>query len=179
MKEEDIRPRALFNRYLELSAKDVDRFFADRSQFVEVACPACGSQEHEVGVKKLGFRYVTCLDCGSLYVSPRPTPNMINAYYRELEAVKYWGTDFFKETVQARREKIFRPRVELVGELLRKYDRARMKTFIDVGSGYGIKPVVLGIEPAQNLADICRQRGFRVIEKPVGLLKRMSLKQIL
>jgi len=185
MKESDIRPRALFNRYLELLAKDVDRFFSDRSRFVEVPCPACSSVSQEVGLNKLGFCYVTCLECGSLYVSPRPTSSMIDAYYRESEAVKFWETQFFKETAHARREKIFRPRAELVGELIQEYDRAETNTFVDVGSGYGIFleemakqnlfENVLGIEPAPNLADVCRQKGFRVIEKPVEAVEKDEL----
>ena len=66
MKESDIRPQELFNRCLELSRRDIIRFFADRSQFVEVACLACTNEGYEFGPEKFGFRYMTCLDCGSL-----------------------------------------------------------------------------------------------------------------
>ncbi len=177
MKESDIRPQALFNRYLELSRQDIDRFFADRSSFTEVPCPACASERYELGLEKFGFRYVTCLDCGSLYLSPRPAPEMIDAYCRESEAVKFWGTHFFKETAEARRERMFKPRAQLVAEWADRVGLDHSAVFVDVGSGYGIFleevarlgrfAQVAGIEPAPNLAAICREKGFTIVEKPV------------
>ena len=40
MKEEEIRKRAAFNRYLELIAEDVKTIFADSGSFVKIDCPA-------------------------------------------------------------------------------------------------------------------------------------------
>lgn len=176
MKESNIRPQALFNKYLELSNKDIARFFNDRSGFIEVPCPACGSEKNTFGLKKLGFRYMSC-ECGSLYLSPRPKPESISEYYRESEAVKFWATHFFKETAEARRKKMFKPRAKMVSELA---DMAGIETsaiFVDVGAGYGIFleevdrlrrfEKVVGIEPAPDLAAVCRNKGFDVIEKPM------------
>jgi len=177
MKESDIRPQELFNRYLELSRLDIDRFFSDQSGFVEVPCPACLSQRYEAGMEKLGFRYVTCLECESLYVSPRPTVAMFDDYYQGAESVKFWGTDFFKETAEARREKMFKPRAQLVEEWATRVGMGASDVFVDVGSGYGIflEEVsrldrfgeVMGVEPAPNLAAICREKGFSIVEKLV------------
>lgn len=178
MNEQEIRPQQLFNRYLELSRQDVERFFADTSRFVLVPCPACGSARRSPGLCKLGFQYVTCADCGSLYVSPRPRREAVDDYYRRGEAVKFWSTDFFKETAEARREKIFRPRARLVAEWAGRCAGPQWPrtVFADIGSGYGIFleevarlgrfDEVLGIEPAPGLAEVCRQRGFRILEKP-------------
>jgi SAM-dependent methyltransferase/ribosomal protein S27E len=177
VKEQEIRPQQLFNRYLELSRQDVARYFADPSRFVLVPCPACGCAQQEAGLAKLGFIYVTCADCGSLYVSPRPCREAIDDYYRRGEAVKFWSTDFFRETAEARREKIFRPRAQLVANWASSSSSPESRrVFADVGSGYGIFleevarlgcfDEVVGIEPAPNLAEVCRRRGFRILEKP-------------
>ena len=174
MKESEIRPQELFNRYLELSKQDIDRFFSDRSLFREVPCPACKSEKSRQGMEKFGFRYLECLECGSLYLSPRPGVQMFDRYYAESEAVKFWGTDFFKETAEARREKMFKPRARLLAEWVTRCGN-NGGVFCDIGSGYGIfleevrklgifKEVV-GIEPAPNLAAICEDRGFRIIRK--------------
>lgn len=79
MREADIRPPQLFNRYLEILERDIHRFFGEPSQFVEVPCVGCGAEAAESAFEKLGFRYVTCRECKSLYVSPRPSAAMLGA----------------------------------------------------------------------------------------------------
>ena len=177
MKESDIRPRKLFNQYLELSRQDISLFFSDHSRFVEVACPGCDSQTCEPGLVKLEFKYMLCSECGSLYLSPRPTVEMYERYYQSAESVKFWSTHFFKETAEARRQKIFKPRADLVGEWVEKIETKSKDRglFVDIGSGYGIFlqevkrlglfDKIMGIEPEANLAQVSRDQGFSIIEK--------------
>jgi 2-polyprenyl-3-methyl-5-hydroxy-6-metoxy-1,4-benzoquinol methylase len=183
MKESEIRPQQLFNRYLELSRKDIERFFFDHSRFAEVACPACGSEQREPGLEKFKFKYMLCSDCGSLYLSPRPSVKMYELYYRESDSVRFWSTHFFKETAEARRQKIFRPRALLVEEWVKRCGviPGDGGLFVDIGSGYGIflQEVerlglfnqIIGIEPAPDLAQIGREQGFEIIEKKLEALK--------
>ena len=181
MKESDIRPQDLFNKYLELSRQDINTFFSDKSGFMSSDCPACGSNSSTPAFVKLGFSYVTCVTCESLYLSPRPTPEMMDDYYDRSAAVKFWGTDFYRQTAGARRAAMFRPRAELVSSLSVEYGLGNSFTFADVGAGYGlfleevrdlgVAGSITAIEPAPNLATICRDRGFAVIEAP---LERIS-----
>jgi len=179
MKESDIRPQELFNRYLELARQDIGIFFSDHSRFEEIPCPACGSDKNEIGLKKFDFCYILCLNCGSLYLSPRPTAEMYDRYYQESESVKFWSTHFFQKTAEARREKMFRPRALLVDKWAKKLgikpgDGSQLA---DIGSGYGIFmeevkrlnrfDQIVGIEPAPNLAQASREKGFAVIERMV------------
>ena len=173
MKESDIRPQDLFNEYLALAKRDSEIFFADRASFAEVDCPACGASARKPALEKYGFTYVTCAECDSLYQSPRPTPALFDAYYREAESVRFWSTRFYKDTEEARRVRIFRPRAELVGSLVA--DAAAPGTFVDIGSGYGIFleeiarlgrfDRVVGLEPNPELAEVCRGKGFTVVQK--------------
>lgn len=177
MKEEEIRPVALFNRYLEAAREDIGTFFSDQGKFVSIDCPACGCRDQEWAFDKLGFQYQTCLDCGSLFLSPRPRPEAFDHYFKEGKSVKFWSTDFYRETAEARREKIFRPRAELVKEIMDMEPPTRREVFVDVGSGYGIFleevhrqeifQKVIGIERAPNMASVCREKQFQVIEKSV------------
>ena len=183
MKESEIRPQKLFNRYLEFARRDIERYFSQRSQFVEVACPACGGDQWEPGLVKFEFRYLLCSDCGSLYLSPRPTVAMYGAYYQEAESVKFWSSHFFKETAEARRQKIFNPRAHLVAQWAEKCGIPSDATgvFVDIGSGYAIFleeirrleyfGQIMGIEPEPNLAKVGRDRGFDIIEKKLEDLK--------
>jgi len=184
MKESEIRPQQLFNRYLELSHQDIERFFSDHKRFEETDCPACGSDQREPGLVKFDFIYVLCARCGSLYLSPRPTMAMYDRYYQESESVKFWSTHFFKETAEARRHKIFRPRALLVEQWANKCggQPGEGDLFVDIGSGYGIfldeiKRLkrfdrILGIEPAPDLARKCRERGFEVFEKKIEEIEK-------
>ena len=177
MKEFEIRPRALFDEYLAIAKNDIAVYFSDTDAFEEVVCPACGAAEAEHAFVKHGFTYCTCQTCGSLYVSPRPTAEMINRYYRESASSKFWAQRFFPETAEARRVQIFRPRAETINRLIEQFGIPHPRIVADVGAGYGIFleelqrsggfDEVVAIEPSRDLAQTCRDRGFRVIEKTV------------
>lgn len=177
MKEADIRPAALFSRFLELTRADISKFFDDPTLFQPVPCPACGAAGSEFAFEKLGFSYRICADCDSLYLSARPSPAAINAYYRESDAIRFFANEFFRQTAEARRERLFRPRARLVAEWADRVGLEPAGTFADVGAGYGIFleevaglgrfGAVVGIEPAPAMSAACRGRGFRVVEKPV------------
>ena len=176
MKEAEIRPQELFNRYLELSRQDVNRFFGAGSARVDTPCPACASPLQDSSFVKQGFRYVLCGDCGSLYASPRPPEELLSDFYIGAESVRFWSTHFYKETADARRVKMFRPRAALAREVATTHGAGRDR-LVDVGSGYGIFldevrkldcfDSLVGIEPNPDLAKVCRELGFQVIEKRV------------
>ena len=69
MKEFEIRPQQLFDKYLEISKKDIDIFFSDHDKFEHIACPACLSTEIQLSFVKYGFSYQACKKCNSLFVS--------------------------------------------------------------------------------------------------------------
>lgn len=169
MKEEDIRKRDVFNRYLELVAKDVSRYF-DRATFKSAACPACGSKKHGFEFEKSGFDYVKCRACSTLFVDPRPPFASIKEFYSGSESTSFWVNDFFKPVAEARREKIFRPRAEFVGSLV---GSSRDMVIGDIGAGFGIfleemKKIAphnryVAIEPSAEMADICASRSLDVV----------------
>lgn len=175
MKENDIRPPALFARYLELSRQDNERFFSDHSAFVEVPCPACGSIDVTPSFDKQGFTYCECSACKSLYMTPRPTDAHLDAFMAKAESVKFWSTDFYRQTAEARRKMIFQPRALLIAELAERFCLTADATFVDIGAGYGLLleevarlgvfSDLSGIEPAPDLAVDCRAKGFRILEQ--------------
>lgn len=175
-KEADIRPSAIFDRYLELSRLDAERFFHDRSRFVATGCPGCGSDRGGEAFVKAGFRYVDCAACGTLYASPRPDRAALDAFYGDSASATYWAETFFPASVEPRREKIFRPRVDRILDLMSSRG-ARLESVVDVGAGYGVfleelrrrAPTVAcsAVEPGRTLAEMCRSKGFETLEAPV------------
>ena len=175
MKESEIRPQALFNRYLELVQAEAQELTAQAHEFIAVSCPGCGGSEGVPDFVKFGFQYCLCAQCGSLYVSPRPEATRVAAYYREASSVIFWWTHFFRETAEAGREKIFRPRAVFIARVVRDRSSVGCCRLVDIGSGYGIFldeiqrlelfDRVTGLEPAPQLAALCRERGFDIVEK--------------
>ena len=176
MKEEEIRPEALFNNYLALAEKDIQTYFLS-SPLHYIPCPACGEIQCIFQFRKMGFDYEECSRCGTLFVNPRPDESAFVRYYTDSPSVRFWADHFYKDTEEARREKLIRPKAERVGRLLEKYlCSPENPTIIDIGAGYGVfceelkkiladKYSVIGIEPAASLQQICKQKNIPLIPK--------------
>ena len=136
MKEHEIRPREVFEEYLELSKEDIVEYFSDHDSFVSIPCPACNSEQFKSAFVKHDFRYLQCNECYTLYVSPRPTDGMIIDFYKTSKSSRFWAERFFPETAEARREKIFIPRVELLIDTISQIDIPEPMSLVDVG-GFG------------------------------------------
>jgi SAM-dependent methyltransferase len=175
MKEHDIRPEALLQRYLELSALDAERCFGGISRY-EVPCVACGVPGASHQFVKNGFDYASCSSCGTLFQSPRPSLAAYESFYRESDSSRYWADVFFPAVAEARRERIFRPRAERLAALCRDKGIV-VERLIEVGAGYGIfldewhglSPAteLLAVEPSASLAAHCRAKGL-VVEETIA-----------
>jgi Methyltransferase domain len=170
MKEEEIRPQEVFDEYLRLSERDIQRYFADVLR-LKVLCPACG-QKGQHAFRKKGFDYEQCHRCGTLYVNPRPTLDSFTRYYQQSDSARFWATTFYRVTADARREKLWKPKAKMVWDIL-KDKNASHHQLIDIGGGYGIFAEEFGklsgktvsvIEPGPLLAGICRSKGLTVVE---------------
>ncbi|WEK19665.1 MAG: class I SAM-dependent methyltransferase [Candidatus Pedobacter colombiensis] len=171
--EEEIRPEKIFAEYLELTNKDVVTYFSNVPTS-EIVCPACGGTG-KIWATKSGFSYRECNDCISIYVSPRPARDAFDAYYTDSPSTKYWATTFYKVTEAARREKLWKPKAQMVKDIIEKNQvSSKINTVIDIGGGYGVfdeelKKIMninaIVIEPSMHLAQICRDKGLVVIEK--------------
>lgn len=174
MKEEDIRKRAVFNRYLELLAQDAAPLVEDQSRFVTIECPACACMDLDKAFMKGGFNYDICRSCETLFVNPRPPFSDLLRFYKDSPSAHYWVNDFFKPVAEARRKLIFKPRVDFVTGLFRNQD---FKVIGDIGAGFGIfleelkkdwpDKRLIAVEPSSEMAAICRGKGLEVIEHAV------------
>ena len=173
IKEEEIRPKKIFDEYLKLTSIDTVTFFKNVNK-EEVNCPAC-NKKGKFWANKQGFTYQECSDCLSIYVNPRPPLSAFNNYYRDSPSTKFWATTFYKETENSRREKLWKPKAQMIKDRILKYQKNNPVNFIiDIGGGYGVfdqeisKIMEIGtivIEPSVHLAEICRNKDLIVIEK--------------
>lgn len=160
----------------EAALLDLERMLSRAQEFVEVGCPACDSRSSRFKFEKNHIRYVDCTECGTFYVSPRPTEAVLEWFYRDSPNYAYWNDVIFPASEAVRREKIFVPRVDRLLEICAKY-AVPTGTLLEVGAGFGtfcsevmsrnLFERVIAVEPTPNLAETCRKRGLEVIEKPV------------
>jgi hypothetical protein len=171
MKEEEIRPQRIFDEYLRLAKEDTATYFGDAEK-VTGTCPACETVGEPAFVK-YGFTYETCPNCLSLFVNPRPRADAFAKYYTESPSSKYWASTFYRETAEARREKLWKPKARLIRDTLEQYAAAH-HTLVDIGGGFGLfaeeirslcgqAPIV--IEPGPDLAAACREKSLPVVQK--------------
>jgi len=175
MKEDEIRPQKLMQKYIELSAKDSKKYFSSVER-ADLPCVACGLRDVKRQFAKYGFEYSLCNNCRSLYQTPRPNIESFEDFYRDSESSKYWAEVFFPSVAEARREKIFKPRVVKLTSICDDIG-LQVNRIIDVGSGYGIfleewrfrnpKTELLAIEPSFVLAEECRNKKINVVESMV------------
>ncbi len=170
MKEEDIRKRDVLNRYLELVFEDATRFFSE-STFRRIDCPACGGRDFSQAFEKIGFNYVLCKECETLFVNPRPTYQDLLKIYVDSPSARFWVEDFFLPTAEVRRENIFKPRAKFVAA---RFPDIKSGRTADIGAGFGLfldelkilwpESDIMAIEPSIDMAKICRGKGLKVLE---------------
>lgn len=173
IKEDEIRPDDLFTRFMDLSAHDAQTFF-DRSAFVRVTCPGCGTAPGKDGFEKFGFFYVHCTGCGTLYASPRPTAKDLLRYYAVSDSQTFWSEEILKKTAEKRKESIVLPALERVESIVTNSASPEPRRILDVGAATGAfllewkkrhpEAELLAIEPGEDSAHKCRQSGIRVFE---------------
>jgi 2-polyprenyl-3-methyl-5-hydroxy-6-metoxy-1,4-benzoquinol methylase len=175
-RENDIRPKALDAGKMTALEADLEFLASKKDTFVDVCCPACNEAEHQPVFKKYSFQFVQCKNCDTVFMTPRATPNVLKAFYRNSKLYEYWNKFIFPASMNVRREKIFKPRVARLIDICKKYNIAS-DCIVEVGAGYGIFceelmrkryfKRVIAVEPNSDLANTCRSSGLEVIEAPI------------
>jgi len=169
LREADIRPADVHAEYLRLSAADAARLFADPAARADRSCPGCGVHRPVPAFSKQGFKLSRCAACDTLYVTPCPTPERLADLYADSPSARYWAQVFFPAVAEARRSRIFRPRVQRALTIATEMGRAPA-SLIDVGAGAAIfleearaaRPdlALRAVEPGAELAAQCRAKRF-------------------
>lgn len=176
LRENEIRPAELISEQEAAFARDVARLHQRSAEFIQVDCPACGSAQSKKAFEKYGFTFARCGSCATLYMSPRPSEQVMADYYRNSENYAYWAKHIFPASETARREKIHKPWLARVVAFCEQYHIDR-GTLVEIGPGFGTFASlaveqhsferVVAIEPTPELAEACRRRGIVVFEKRV------------
>lgn len=157
-------------------ARDIERLQARIKEFVSVVCPACEAEDPLFAFQKYRFEYVRCKNCGTIYMSPRPSERVMADYYANSENYAFWAKHIFPASEASRREKIHKPWLRRVLNYCERFEISR-GTLLEVGPGFGTFSSVakesgafervIAVEPTPELAAACRERGVIVIAKRV------------
>ena len=166
LKEDEIRPQVLMEG---LAAEvEADRLWllSRYGQFSPSVCPACNSQGMASFSKK-GFHYDRCAECGTAFMNPRPSEQVLHNFYSQSRTYAYWNKNIFPASEATRRARIFVPRVERVIEFCKQYD-VQMGTLLEIGAGFGtfceevkdrnVFQRVIALEMTPDLADRSEER---------------------
>ncbi len=175
--EAEIRPPALLSEFKRLSVKDAKQFFGDASALVEVANPATDSRDSSFAFEKDGFRYNLAHDCGSVFVSPRPTKAALAEYYRKSAASAYRVQHFAKATQEARRSRLLRSHANWMGRLFDEHGTSRSRAYVDIGTNspaifdevarLDLFTKLYSLNPLPGLEDEFRARGVEILSEPI------------
>ena len=175
-KEKDIRPDDLMEDQQKHITADRERLLRNRNDFVHVPCPACGCENSRLKFVKNELKYVICTRCETMFVNPRPTPEILEDCYSKSSVYEYWNKYVYPASDQARREGIYRPRVECIIDICKKYGinnctlmeiGAGLGSFCDEADDTGYFNRVIAVEPTPDGAESCRKKNVEVIEKPI------------
>ena len=179
MKEKEIRPKKLFNRFLHLAALDTKKYFSKTR--TKVNCVAC-KKEGKFSFKKNNFSYFECASCNTLFVNPRPKKEAFSDYYTKSSSIKVLA-DLYKETQKLRRKKMWKPKAEMIFKILKKRKILNYDC-VDIGGGYGFfaeeilklrKRNIVIIEPSPFMAEECKKKKFEVVQKFLENVQKQDL----
>lgn len=119
--EEEVKPHAMLEEYRQLLSQEVKYRLAIPEQLIPCICPGCHSEYSNMAFEKSGLVYMECRDCKSLYISPRPSEEALEGFYRNSKSSNFWREQILPKTKEKRRTKLFRPRAQWLLDVVDEY----------------------------------------------------------
>ena len=178
--EEQIRPKRLKNIMQKHLRSDINYLIINSKKFVKVSCPACQNKKNKKYITKNRFKYLICDKCYTFFLSPRPTKNLLEKFYKQSSVYKFFNDYIFPQTEKNRSKKIFFPRLKKIIELSKKYN-LKNPSIMEVGPGYGtfcnlankskFFSSVVAVEPSPEGAANCKKKKIYVYQETIENLK--------
>lgn len=170
MNIDKIRPVSVHNNILLQREKcGVDFYLKNSESFVEIACPCCLKNSGDIVFYKYGYTHKKCKECDTLYVSPRPTQEMLFEYYSSYESPNSWN-ELLISTNNERKYLQHIPRVEKLESIINQSVNEK-KVFVDLGAGNGnfakavqeanIFEEVIASDIADGCIEACKKQGLK------------------
>ena len=86
----------LYQKYVKLLEEDIRAYFSDPAALVNTFCPVDKNVRGENVFEKFKFSYQKCNTCKSYYVNPRPKPELLEQFYVDSKACRFWREETLK-----------------------------------------------------------------------------------
>ncbi len=138
----------------------------------QISCPVCSSKEYSPRFIVNGFPYVTCTQCGLVYINPQPTAETIRFVYNDEQARLL----FFKEVLLPFAEHDQSPIFQKRAKKLRSLAMNNNPKLLDIGCAAGGFMIVAqkegfqveGIELNAHYVEYIKQhRSLKVHNQPL------------
>lgn len=186
-KENDIRPDHLIKIGDKYFYEDARFLKKNKKKFIKFDCPACNSKKKKFFFNKNSFKYYQCLNCETIYITPRPNEKLLNRFYANSKLYKFWNKYIFPASEKAREKKIFLPRAKKIISVIKKY-KVKKNAIMDIGAGFGTFCKVMNkinffknvyaLEPNPHNAENCRKKLIKTFNTSIEKINPKLLKDI-
>ena len=173
--EIDLKPTKLLSHYVKLVEDDILHLVVDRGNLKDTLCPACGKDNGRKAFLKFGLWYRECPKCQTLFISPRPSDDVLNSFYKEAKSRMFFRDQMSKVSDKKRKEKIIKPRFLWVMDSTQEY-LPRAEHWIDINTGWAgyVDEMVISksfkrqtlLNPHLNKKDWPLDPNVRIIDQP-------------
>jgi 2-polyprenyl-3-methyl-5-hydroxy-6-metoxy-1,4-benzoquinol methylase len=141
-----------------------------------IGCPLCGDRHHRAWGRESGFDAVKCLNCGFVFVNPRPSLADITEANKIGE---HRTSDGDLNVVYRRSHRKISYYGRIVGQLFAAEIKGPPLSWLDIGAGYGefvealtrILPAgsrVEGIEPMRQKVNVAQRMNIPISTLPLA-----------
>jgi len=155
LKRDEIHPKELLEHYLQLLISDIEQLLPNDSM-QDVNCPISGEKEIKHSFNKMGMQYQVSKTHGNIYISPRPSSDLIQSFCLSSSARKFWLNNIWSKTKEIRKKKIILPQLEWSLGFITQYitnDKPHIAEFLPIHWGYW-----------ESSKDILRDSKYQLIE---------------
>jgi len=147
-----------------------------KNQLIEINCPSC-DKVGEPAFFKYGFNHKICVECNTLYCSPRPDEDLLKIFYNKWDSPSMWTEVLLKSDTE-RNIFQYQPRVNELISLMKNNDTESGGIAVDIGAGAGTFALclkntkyfsdVIALDLSEECVKICKKIGLHAEEKTIN-----------
>lgn len=111
LNELEVHPPGIYEQLTEAFCASAEKLF-ESHKCIESNCPACDGKERQDGFKKHNMTYWQCLNCATLFVSPRPDEDGQAWLQRDSPAAQFRFSPQYRESLGAYTRTVVAHRIE-------------------------------------------------------------------